>query len=98
MSADMILCQKEEKGVAFLEVNIEALKALAKEKGWSTPELARRLGIDYSYLFRIIKGKKKGGSKLFTGIYKLCTEEGLDFEKLIFLSEPLPADNTRQKY
>jgi transcriptional regulator with XRE-family HTH domain len=83
--------------VSFLEVNIEALKMLIKERDWSTPELARRLGVDYSYLFRVIKGKKKGGSKLFAGLYRLCAEEGLDFGKLIFLTKPLPADNIREK-
>lgn len=80
-----------------MEINIEALKMLAKEKGWSVPELSRRLDIDYSYLFRIIKGKKKGGSKLFAGLYKLCAEEGLNFDELIFLTGSLPADNIRQK-
>jgi len=81
-----------------LEVNIEALKSLANGKGWSTPELARRLGVDYSYLSRIINGKKKGGSKLFAGIYKLCNEEGLDFEELIFLTAPLSVCNEGRKY
>lgn len=79
-----------------MEVNIEALKRMANEKGWSVPELAKRLGVDYSYLFRIIKGNKKGGYKLFIGLYKLCVEEGWDFNELIFLVDMLPTDNVRQ--
>lgn len=80
-----------------MEVNIDALKMLADEKGWSTPELAKRLGVDYSYLFRVIKGKKKGGYKLFTGLYKLCAEEGRDFNELIFLVDTLSVGNIQQK-
>ncbi|MCL6634596.1 MAG: helix-turn-helix domain-containing protein [Peptococcaceae bacterium] len=80
-----------------MEVNTEALLLLAKERGWSTPDLARRLGVDYSYLYRVIKGEKKGGSKLFTGLYILCKEEGLDFGKLIFLNKTLHVDNTDVK-
>lgn len=79
-----------------MEVNIEALKLMANEKGWSVPELAKRLGVDYSYLFRIMKGNKKGGYKLFTGLYKLCAEEGRDFNELIFLVDLLPVDIVRQ--
>ncbi|MCL6561212.1 MAG: helix-turn-helix transcriptional regulator [Firmicutes bacterium] len=68
-----------------MEVDIVALKALADEKGWSIPELARRLNINYSYLFRILNGEKKGGFKLVTGLYKLCLNEGLNFNTFIFL-------------
>jgi transcriptional regulator with XRE-family HTH domain len=74
-------------GVPFLVVNTTALKSLAWEKGWSIPELAKRLGIDYSYLFRVINGEKKGGGKLFAGLYRLCREENLDFNNYIFFSD-----------
>lgn len=80
----------------MMQVNVKALTMLAAEKGWSTPELARRLGVNYSYLFRIIKGKKKGGAKVLSGLYNLCAEEGLDFKELIFLPASLTVDNTRQ--
>jgi len=83
----MILCFNKSVGVPFLVVNTTALKSLAWQKGWSTPELAKRLGIDYSYLFRIINGEKKGGGKLFAGLYRLCREENLDFNNYIFFSD-----------
>lgn len=79
-----------------MQVNVEALLELAEKKGWSVPELANRIGINYSYLFRIVKGSKKGGTKVFIGLYKLCVEEGLDIRELIFLSGTLSADNARQ--
>lgn len=68
-----------------MKVNITALKQLAETRKWSTPELANRLNIDYSYLFRILRGEKGGGAKLFAGIYRLCKEEGLSIDDFIML-------------
>ncbi len=76
-----------------MRVNVAALEEFAQGRGWSTPELARRLGIEYSYLFRVLNGQKGGGSKLFTGIYQLCAEEQLDFKAFVFLPSPLSANN-----
>ena len=70
-----------------MKANIAALLELAKARNWNTPELARRLGIDYSYWFRIIRGEKKGGPKLWIGIYRLCKQEGLSVDEYIFMEE-----------
>ncbi|MEN6326228.1 MAG: helix-turn-helix transcriptional regulator [Syntrophomonas sp.] len=67
-----------------MKANVAALLELAKARNWTRPELARRLGIDYSYLYRIARGEKDGGAKLWTGIYNLCKEEGLPLEEYIF--------------
>ncbi len=67
-----------------MKANVAALLALGKTRNWTLPELARRLGIDYSYLYRIVRGEKNGGAKLWSGIYHLCKEEGLPLEKYIF--------------
>lgn len=84
---------KEREGVR-LEVKVEALKRLASSKGWSVPELARRLGVEYSYLFRVLNGEKgRGGGKLFVGLYRLCGEENLNFEDFVFLPAPLSTNN-----
>lgn len=76
-----------------MKINTEALKSLAGEKGWSVPELAARLDVEYSYLYRVIHGEKNGGSKLFGGVYNLCKNENLDVEDYIFFNEPLSANN-----
>lgn len=76
-----------------MQVNVAKLIELAKNKNWSMPELANKLNIDYSYLFRIIKHEKKGGAKLFTGLYQLCKDEGLNIDDFIFLTKPLSTDN-----
>jgi len=92
----MIFYYRNKKGVGLLKVNLEALKELAFKNGWSVPELAKHIGISYSYLFRVLKGQKKGGSKLFAGLYRLCAEHDLDFGALVFLADTLPADNEKK--
>lgn len=66
-----------------MRANISALTDLAHVRGWSIPELAAHLQLDYSYLFRILKGQKTGGAKLFAGIYRLCQQEGLTMEDYV---------------
>lgn len=70
-----------------MRANISALINLAHARGWSIPELAAHLRINYSYLFRILKGQKQGGAKLFAGIYLLCQQEGLDMEDFILMED-----------
>lgn len=76
-----------------MNINTEALKHLARKYHWSIPELADQLGIDYSYLFRVLNNQKKGGSKLFSGIYILCKKEKLNVEDYIFLKGTLSTNN-----
>jgi transcriptional regulator with XRE-family HTH domain len=70
-----------------MKVNITALKQLAENKSWSIPDLAKHLGVNYSYLFRILRGEKNGGSKLFSGIYHLCLKEGLSMDDYLSWDE-----------
>jgi DNA-binding Xre family transcriptional regulator len=74
-------------------INVDALVELANNKGWKTPDLAAKIGIDYSYLTRIISKEKSGGAKLITGILKLCVEENLNFNDYIFLNNALSVNN-----
>lgn len=76
-----------------MKVNVENLNALAEKEGWSVPELAVKLGVDYSYLFRVLKNEKNGGGKLFSGIYRLCSEMELNVTEYIFLTTPLSTNN-----
>jgi len=70
-----------------MKPNISGLQQLAKTKNWTLPELARRLGINYSYLFRIMRGEKSGGAKLWSGIYCMCKVEGLSIEDYLFMDD-----------
>jgi predicted transcriptional regulator len=70
-----------------MKVNRSALMQLAETRNWSIPELAKRLGINYSYLYRVIRGEKQGGAKLWSGIYVLCKQEGLSIEDYVFMDD-----------
>jgi len=70
-----------------MKIRVYALQQLAETKNWSIPYLAERLGVNYSYLFRVLRGEKSGGSKLLSGIYHLCQEEGLAMDDYISWDE-----------
>lgn len=79
-----------------MKVNSKKLSELAKTEGWSIPELANKLGVEYSYLFRVLKNEKNGGGKLFNGLYQLCKEMKLNIEDYIFLKKTLSANNEKE--
>ena len=66
-----------------VEVNTSELKKLAENKHWSLPELAEKLAVDYSFLYRVIQGERKPGGKFYRGLMLLCMEEGLDFAQFV---------------
>ncbi|RJQ25776.1 MAG: XRE family transcriptional regulator [Peptococcaceae bacterium] len=74
-------------------VNTTALKSLAWEKGWSIPELAKRLGIDYSYLFRVINGEKKGGANYSLAYTGFVGKKTWILTTIFFLATLLTTDN-----
>ncbi|QSF42705.1 helix-turn-helix domain-containing protein [Paenibacillus tianjinensis] len=80
-----------------MKVNADKLMELAQKEGWSIPELANRLGVDYSYLFRVLKKSKNGGGKLFNGLYQLCKEKDLNIEEYIFLQKTLSTNNDKKE-
>ncbi len=69
-------------------INISRLENLMKSKGWSEPMLANELGIDYSYLYRLLRGKRNAGKKVYDGIFKLCQREHIDIEEFIIINSP----------
>ncbi|MEK8206960.1 hypothetical protein NST41_15305 [Paenibacillus sp. FSL L8-0696] len=77
-----------------MKINSQKLLALAESEGWSIPELANQLGVDYSYLFRVLKNEKNGGGKLFNGLYQLCKVKELNIEDYIFLQNTLSTNNS----
>jgi transcriptional regulator with XRE-family HTH domain len=70
-----------------VDVNIKELKKLAKSKCWSLPKMAEIMGLDYSFLYRVIQGERKPGGKFFSGLMLLCMKEGLDFEQFVCFEE-----------
>lgn len=74
-------------------VNVAALEKYMGQNKLSMPQLAEKLNIEYSYLYRIMKGEKAGGGKVISGLIGLCANEGLDITNYIFLPAPLSGDN-----
>jgi hypothetical protein len=66
-----------------MNVNKDSLLQFAANKNWGPVELSRQIGIDYSFLTRILNGKQIGGQKFFSGIFCLCQREGLRVEDFI---------------
>jgi len=70
-----------------MKANVEELKKLANTKKWSLKEMAEKMSLDYSFLYRVIQGQRNPGGKFFSGLMLLCMDEGLDFEKYVEFSE-----------
>lgn len=68
-----------------LDIRRGLLQKLIEEKGWRKVELARRLGINYSHLLRVLKGERSPGNKFFFGFQKFCKEENLLFEDYVYI-------------
>ena len=49
---------------------IDQLEAMQKVMHWSHQEMAKRLGISYSYWMMLIKGQRQPGRAFFVGVVK----------------------------
>lgn len=68
-----------------MRLDIKSAKKLLEERGWSEVMFARKLGLDYSYVYRVMRGDRGVGKKFLTGLMKLCEKEGLNFRDYIIL-------------
>lgn len=68
-----------------LDIHRELIRELMKKKGWKKTDFARRLGLNYSYFYRLLKGERNPGSKFFSGFMKVCKEESLLFEDFVYI-------------
>lgn len=58
--------------------NIEYIKQLQNEKGWSNAQLAIKMGVSKAHVGRIFSGKRDAGNKVISGIVKAFPNEPLD--------------------
>lgn len=70
-----------------LRINRDMLQELMEKKGWRKTVLARRLGLNYSYFYRLLKGERNPGSKFFSSFLNLCQEEDLRFEDYVYIKK-----------
>ena len=69
-----------------MDINKQNVKTLIDEKfNGSMYKAAQTLGVSYSGIFKIMKSDRKAGKKTITSIIKYCQDNGLDYERYIFL-------------
>ncbi|AZR72356.1 hypothetical protein BBF96_02475 [Anoxybacter fermentans] len=68
-----------------MRLNVEKVGKMLKERGWSEVMFARKLNLDYSYVYRVMRGERGVGKKFLAGLMKFCEKEGLNFKDFIFL-------------
>ncbi|MCK4260733.1 MAG: hypothetical protein KAX49_17275 [Halanaerobiales bacterium] len=68
-----------------MQLNLEKVRGLLTGKGWSEVMFARKLGLDYSYVYRVMRDQRGVGKKFLSGLIKLCEKERLNFRDYIFV-------------
>lgn len=56
-----------------------------KSKGWSEGMFAHKLDVDYTYIYRVMRGERGIGKKLILGLMKFCEREGLNFADFVII-------------
>ncbi|MCK4259628.1 MAG: helix-turn-helix transcriptional regulator [Halanaerobiales bacterium] len=59
-------------------IKANKLKELMETKGWDEQMLADKLGIDNSYIYRIMHNGRDAGKKFLITMMKLCVKENLN--------------------
>lgn len=71
-------------------IDLEKLQKYMKENKISEVKLAKMIGVDYSHVYRVFRGKRRPGTKFIAGLINCGL--GLEF-KDIFLRKQLPDGN-----
>lgn len=53
---------------------LQRLQTIQEAHGWSSRQMAGRLGITHSYWIMLCQGKRRPGRKLFVGVFKAFPE------------------------
>lgn len=71
-------------------INLERLKKYMEVNNISEPQFAKLINVDYSTVYRVLRGQRKPGAKFIAGLLngniKLNNDE-------FFLTRPLPSGN-----
>ena len=78
-----------------MKPNLNRIKDLMQQQGWSSNELARRAGLSKSEVSRFLRGYRSGGNKMISGLLKAF--EGETLQSLFILSSMSPNVNTYSK-
>ncbi|MDD3428241.1 MAG: helix-turn-helix transcriptional regulator [Sedimentibacter sp.] len=69
----------------MVKVKVEVLKTIMETNNLNQKKLAQVIGVDPSFISRILRNQKNGvGGKFITGLMKYT---GMEFDDLFFLDE-----------
>lgn len=67
-------------------INIKAINEYLSQKGWTSYKFSQELGLDYSFVFRVLKGEANPGIKFTQKLIKFCNNNDIDIKRFIFLN------------
>jgi len=77
----------------MIELNIEKVREYMQLKSWSEKDLSEKMQVDYTTVYRVLRGERNPGPKFINGILRACV--GLEFNE-IFLTQSLPTGNNAE--
>lgn len=81
-------------------IKIEKFKAkmnfIKNEYDLTNSDIANIMGLEYSHIFRVLKGNSKPGKKFIDGIDRFCKKFKINSSDYIFLKSTLSKDNKKE--
>ena len=77
-----------------MELRIDRIKDLMRERGWNASELSRQMGISKSEVSRMLQGKHNGGNKTIEGLYRAFPGESKESLFIFPYTYPNVNDNS----
>ena len=71
-----------------LAVNIQKVHEYMSFKGWDERELAERMGVNYTTVYRVLRSQREPGNEFIAKLLNAC--KGAEFEQLFIFNEVLP--------
>ena len=54
--------------MATVQINVDKLHAIMAQRQWSEQDLAREMGLAYSFVNRLVNGRRRPGAKTLAGL------------------------------
>ncbi|WP_055108942.1 helix-turn-helix domain-containing protein [Paenibacillus ihumii] len=74
-----------------MEINLKNIEAYMQSKGWDESELAEKIGVSRTQVYRVLRGQRSPGNEFIAGLLNACREMGLN--DLFIFEDPLPLGN-----
>lgn len=68
-----------------MKLKTDEIQNLLQQRGWSTVTFAHKVGVDYSYMYRVLRNQRGIGPRFLSGFMKLCERSGINFRNYVDL-------------